>query len=178
MSGSDSDRTAAFVKLLTKHQWAIEGYLMALVSPKADVDDLMQEVGLAIWNKFDQYDSSRKFLPWACGIAYIEVLRLRRKRARDPHWFSETLLETLSSEICERVDLMQQRRDALGVCLQKLPPSDRETVQKRYYEGQSVDQLASESDTPSSTIYKRLTRIRRALHSCITSQIAFSGGPA
>ena len=86
-----------FVQLFAKHQRGIQAYLWTLVLNRADCDDLMQETSVSLWRKWPEFDPERDFFRWACGIAFIEVLRFRRKTASQRLWFSEELIETLVS---------------------------------------------------------------------------------
>ena len=44
-------------------------YIVALVPNQADADDVFQETSLAILQSWQDYDSTRPMVPWACGIA-------------------------------------------------------------------------------------------------------------
>ena len=68
-----------FVQLFSAHQRGVHAYISALVPSATDADDLMQETSLALWEKFDEFDPQRDFHRWACGVAYISVLRHRRR---------------------------------------------------------------------------------------------------
>ena len=42
-------------------------YIVALVPNHADADDVFQETSLAILQSWQDYDSTRPMVPWACG---------------------------------------------------------------------------------------------------------------
>ena len=46
---------------------------LALLPNEQDAQDVFQRTSLVLWQKFDQFDSDRDFLPWACGVAHYEV---------------------------------------------------------------------------------------------------------
>src|SRR5262245_25737660 len=93
-----------FVQLFAKHQRGIQAYIWTLVSHRDDSDDILQETSVSLWRKWAEYDPNRDFFRWACGIAFIEVLRHRRRHASRRLWFSEELLETLAAEFVEQSD--------------------------------------------------------------------------
>ncbi len=72
------------VLLLTQHQDALFRYIYSLVTREADARDILQETSVALFRKWDQYDTARPFLPWAYRFAYFQVQKLREKSARSP----------------------------------------------------------------------------------------------
>lgn len=162
----------AFVALLTSNQTRLRAYLTAMVRQETEAEDLLQETNLALWKKRDKYDSSREFFPWACGVAFIEVLRLRRKRATDKLWFDQPLLETLTSEFIGQVQEHDGRRDALPGCLSKLKNEDKWLIENRFRADKSVAKLAEETGKTTASLYDSLARIRAVLYKCIQKNVA------
>ena len=75
-----------FMSFFVGGERAIRAYVRSLLPANQDVDDLMQNVGLACWHKFDSFDpdgTDQDFIRWCCVISRFEVLRFRRSRARD-----------------------------------------------------------------------------------------------
>jgi RNA polymerase sigma-70 factor (ECF subfamily) len=166
-----------FVQLFAKHQRGIQAYLWTLVLNRTDCDDLMQETSVALWRKWPEFDLQRDFFRWACGIAFIEVLRFRRKSASQRLWFSEELIETLAVEFVDNSELYEMRATALQSCIEKLSERDRRIIEARYRAGATAQQVAAELSQPISTLYKIVARIRDRLHSCIEGTIARQSHP-
>ena len=165
-----------FVQLFAKHQCALNSFVSSLVPTRADAEDVLQETSLALWKKWTDYDVTRDFFRWACGIAHIEVVRHRRKAATDRLWFNEDLIEVLSFEMIENSELLDLRRDALESCIKKLPGTDQSVLELRYRSGMSVETVADSLDRTTRTIHRTLARIRRLLHQCITASIRKTQG--
>ena len=125
----ESANVEQFVQLFAKHQRGVQAYLWTLVLNRADCDDLMQETSVSLWRKWPEFDPHRDFFRWACGIAFIEVLRFRRKTASQRLWFSEELMETLAVEFVDDAERGDMRAAALQACLEKL--GERETENYR-----------------------------------------------
>ena len=81
MSTRPGDRKAEFAAQLGRHQGQLFGYIHSLVRDLDDADDLFQQTSLVLWDKFDQFDASRSFVCWACGVARYEVLNFLRREA-------------------------------------------------------------------------------------------------
>src|SRR5262245_33784572 len=108
----------SFVRLLLQHQDALLRYILPLVGCLDDAQDVLQDTATALWQKYEQYDPSQPFLPWAKRFARNEVLMHHRKRRRYV-FLSEELIETLLQQSQDRESLAQRRRAALWGCLEK-----------------------------------------------------------
>lgn len=166
------DKSSQFISCFARNQHAVHAYVRALVPNRTDADDIMQEVSLALWNKWHTFDPETNFVRWACAVAFIEILRYRRKMAKDRMWLNESLLEILTTDFCKNAERYTARLDALTSCLEKLHFEDRRLIDIRYREGGSVESLANESGRPQSTVYKMLLRIRESLRRCIDRTMA------
>lgn len=177
--GTDNrdDKSFRFISLFAKNQYAVHGYIRALVPNRADAEDIMQEVSYTLWNKWHTFDPETDFIRWACAVAFIEILRYRRKSAKDRLWFNEPLMELLAADFRRNADMHSARLDALVTCLEKLNPQDRRLVEVRYRQGGSVQRMADELGKPLSTIYKMLNRIRTSLRRCIDHSLATQSHP-
>lgn len=166
-----------FVRLFAKWQSGIQAYIWTLVPNRTDADDLMQDAVVALWQKWPEFDQDRDFFRWACGIAFVEVLRYRRKTASQRLWFNEDLMERLAVEFVDQSELNELRTAALQSCLDKLDERDRKIIEARYHNGSTVQALAEELRRPVSTMYKMIARIRDRLHMCIEITIARQSHP-
>ncbi|TWT33917.1 RNA polymerase sigma factor [Posidoniimonas corsicana] len=162
---------ALFVQLLSKHQRKIYAFIRSLTPTTGDADDIMQDTSLVLWEKWEQFDQSRDFFKWACGFANIQVLRHRRKSATDRLWFDDELLQLLASQMLDRVDLFDLRREALDKCIQKLAADERTVVEHYYREGMSISNVAEKAGTSMRSIHRKLARARRALQRCISAAV-------
>lgn len=161
-----------FVRLISLHQRRVHAYIAALLPVRSDADDVMQETSLALWRKWKEFDPSREFFRWACGVAHIEVLRHRRNHMNKRLFFNEELMAEIAEEVLRQPELIEMRGEALATCLQKLGRSDRRLIDHRYGQGVTAIQTATDLGRPTSTVYKALARIRRALRACITRRLA------
>src|SRR5262249_26097091 len=144
----------------------------ALVPNRSDVDDIMQDVSLTLWNKWHSFQLGTDFLRWACAVAFIEILRYRRKSAKSQIWFSEPLMELIAADFREHADVQVLRLAALSTCVETLSHDDRWYIERRYRHEGSVQTLADECGKPISTVYKVLLRIRESLRRCVDRTIA------
>lgn len=172
---SDTDR---FIAQFAENQHAIYAYTRTLVQNRSDAEDIMQNVSIALWKKWHTFDPATSFLRWAFAVAFIEILRYRRKSAKDRLWFSESLMELLSADVQQNAEVHSSRLDALSNCLEKLDLDDRRLIEIRYRQGASAQSVADEFNKPLSTIYKMLLRVRQSLRNCINRSVAAQSHPS
>ncbi len=168
----DSRQTAEFVKLLTGYQRHLYLYIVTLLPNTTDAEEVLQETNTTIWSKADEFVLGTNFAAWAKKIAYYEVLAFRKHAARDRLRFSNELIDTMAAEQHVDEEWLTQRRLALGVCMKKLNPDDRELITQRYVANITVRELAEQLGRPLKSIYRSLERIRMALLKCINRVIA------
>jgi RNA polymerase sigma-70 factor (ECF subfamily) len=167
-------RLQQFLRFFAENQAAVHGFVRALVPRREDAAEVMQEVAVVLWEKFDEFDSSRDFRKWACGVARFEVLAFLRDRARDRHVFDESLLVTLAEESVAD-EAGEARRAAMELCLAKLQPRQREVALAAYEPGVRIDALAEQRGQTAMSLYKVLHRIRITLMECIERTLGAEG---
>lgn len=164
------DQSAAqqrFLSLFLRSEREIFRYVATLVPSMADAEDIVQQTALALWEKFDAYDSSQPFTPWACRFALNKTKQWIERHQR---W--QALLESgLAEELAQRrEDLrpeMELRLRHLESCLGKLPDEQRSIVEGYYYHREGIEKVAENSRRTVAGTYKTLQRIRAALQTCI-----------
>src|SRR4026209_69721 len=87
-----------FLSLFLRSEREVFRYVAALVPNVADAEDIVQQTALALWEKFDAYDRSQPFTPWACRFALNKAKQWIERRQR---WLA--LLEGgLAEELAQR----------------------------------------------------------------------------
>jgi RNA polymerase sigma-70 factor, ECF subfamily len=159
-----------FVQLLSRHSQRIYEFILTLVTRQSDAEEIFQNTSLVLWKKFDSYDQNGNFRGWACRIAYLEVLALRRT-SRRLQTFSEEALELLANNALAHSDDLGRRRAALEDCLEKLMPHDREMVEQRYYQRRAPKEIAVIKSCSVYSVYRALARVHTALLNCVRSRL-------
>jgi RNA polymerase sigma-70 factor (ECF subfamily) len=124
----------------------------------------MQNLAVVLWEKFE---TAQDFRAWAFGVARNLALRHLRSLARDRHIFDDDLVNRLADDAVAMNDRHLSQRDALEMCLQKLPSGQREIVLSAYTKGTRIDDLATQRGQTPMALYKLLHRIRQALLECV-----------
>ncbi len=164
-----------FVSLFARQERAVRGFVRSLLPSWQDVDDVMQEVGLACWRKFDAFesaDSPDAFLRWACVIAQFEVLRYRRNCARDRLVFSEDVIEILAADAQVRLEKAEAERKAVEHCLAKLQEPERRLLLSVHTPGDSVARIAADTGQKARRLYGKVNALRDLIGECVRGQMA------
>jgi RNA polymerase sigma-70 factor (ECF subfamily) len=172
------DRRTEFAELLRRDQSRLFGYIHSLVRDLDDADDLFQQTTLILWTKFGAFDRRRNFFSWACGVARLEIANFLRRRSRQRRYFSDDLSLLLAEAQAEMSDAeLEDRREALARCVEKLRLTDRDLLTECYGNLGGVHGAAGRRSRAPQSVYNSLRRIRRALFECITRALAQESRP-
>jgi RNA polymerase sigma-70 factor (ECF subfamily) len=174
---NETERRKLLMALMTRHQRQIFSYIYALVPDRYDAEDLLQETSLVICEKFDDFEEGTDFVAWACQIAYWRIRYSRQKYARSKVVFDQDVVDAVAQTASTMVEEMDERHVALGDCLQKLHPRDRDLLLTRYEPGCGVEEAAKRSGRTLTTAYKALMRLRKLLRDCVSTKLASRGAP-
>ena len=171
--GSDSDEE--FIRHFTLVQSDLRTFIVGMTPSRADADDVLQEVNLALWRKRRSYDRSRDFRRWAFAFAMTAVRSFRRDSARSRMCFNDEALQSLADSWFKEPPESEERRAALLSCLEKLDAAERQYVTQYYGKQFSMQDLAAAHGRPLSTVYKVLARARKQLRGCVERSLAQEG---
>ena len=161
------DPAAEFVRHWTRHQSEVERYVFMMVPRSADAAEVVQEVSVKLWEKWEQYDQSLPFAPWAIRFAYFEILQWRQRQAREKLIFSDSLLEQINSRHDDEASMMEVRHKALQTCLDKLTDQQRKWIDLRYGRHGGVKEEADRTGVSLHKLYYALEKIRTQLLDCV-----------
>ncbi|MGZ8920251.1 MAG: sigma-70 family RNA polymerase sigma factor [Limisphaerales bacterium] len=164
------DQNAAqqrFLSLFLRSEREVFRYVAALVPNVADAEDIVQQTALALWEKFDAYDPSQPFTPWACRFALNKARQWIERRQRWQALLESGLAEELAQRREELRPELEVRLRHLEGCIGKLPEDQRSIVEGYYYDRTGIEKLAERSGRTVEATYKALQRIRAALQICV-----------
>ena len=164
---AEADAREEFVRLLAAHTSQLLAFIRVMVFGDGDeADEVYQRTCLVLWRKFEQYDPDGNFAAWATRIAHYEVLKSRASKKKVV-LLSEVGLESLAEAALPLAQQVNDRRAALTGCMKKLSCDDLAIVKRRYFDCQSVKEIAQEMDRSRHSIYRTLARVHSMLSRCI-----------
>jgi RNA polymerase sigma-70 factor, ECF subfamily len=177
MSPSETELHRSFLRRFTAHEPALRAYIRRQVPARADADDIMQEVAIALWEKFSSFREDGSFKAWAFGVARYEILAWLRDRGRDRLVLDEEVVARLADEALDDEPRLARQRAALEFCIEKVAPDQRQLLMLAYSEDQRIQDVAAASGRSIGAFYQWLHRIRRALLDCIHRTLAKETAP-
>ena len=160
---------AAFGHFFT-HRAMLRAYLRAFIREADLVDDVLSDVAVEVARSWDNYDRSLPFGPWVRGVARRVALRRLHQRQRAEVMLPDDVLESLGlvmDEMPEPTGHMDEQRERLRRCLERLTPRNRELVQLRYFGELNVDTIAQRVRRSAGALYTAFSRIHAALLRCM-----------
>ena len=172
------DRYEQFVALFTRCERAVRGVVRSMLPSPQDADEVMQNVGLTCWHKFADFrdESHDAFFRWACVVARYEVLKYRRKFARDRFVLSEETIQLLFTEAEGRADSAACERRALEECLDRLESADQRLLLSVHTPGDSVAGIARQLGQQPRRLYSRVAMLRDLVGDCVRRKLAEEAG--
>jgi RNA polymerase sigma-70 factor (ECF subfamily) len=155
----------------TLAQPAVSAFVHALVADRAERDDVLQEVAMAVLESYGTYDRSRPFVPWAMGIARHVAADAVRRRRRMPALLGDAALDALAGAVAEVAETERARLAHLADCIQGLDGRAREICDLRYRQDLSPSAIASMLGIQPNTAAKALQRVREKLRECIERRV-------
>ena len=163
-------------QLIDTYQHRLMRYLMFLTGKREVAEDLFQEVWIRVLRRGAQYNGKARFDTWIFTIARNLVIDLSRKRTMASlDEMRDTGEDERPFEIAEDspspLEQYEFKENAaeLHIVLQTLEPSYREVLTLRFHEEMSLDQIATLTRAPLSTVKSRLYRGLAALKPALVS---------
>ena len=157
-------------QLIEQYQHRLMRYLMFLTGKREVSEDLFQEVWIRVLRRGSQYNGKARFDTWIFTIARNLVIDLSRKRTmasldemrevgedERPFEIAEDGPSPLENFVC------RENASEIAQVMMTLEPSYREVLSLRFHEELSLEEIATLTHAPLSTVKSRLYRGLAAL---------------
>ena len=139
--------------------------LRRLGVPPSEVEDLTQEVFLALRGSWPEYDPERPLRPYLFGIAFRIASANQRKRSREVA-FGVVEVGDAGPGPDDALQAKQARALVLAA-LERIPLPRRAVLVMHDIDDVPVSQVAAVLGIPLFTVYSRLRKARRELESAV-----------
>ncbi|HEY3898716.1 MAG TPA: sigma-70 family RNA polymerase sigma factor [Chthoniobacter sp.] len=167
---------AALGSMYHRHTPILRTVISRVVHNESDVDDLLQEVFLEMWNRAQSYDETKgKVLGWLVTLARRRAIDRVRRRQAYARAEERLRLETEHEPHAARYHGVEDdvnaadRSEVFRRLLAALPPAQREALHLAYYRGLSQREIAAKTGIPLGTIKTRLELAVRKIRTAILS---------
>jgi RNA polymerase sigma-70 factor, ECF subfamily len=162
--------TAAFQRLVERHQALVIGTVSRMLGNNSDVEDVAQQVFIRVWKSAPRYRPEAKFTTWLLTITRNLVFNEARRRKRHPgdlldvHEGEEAV--ALADSIGRKPDeqlLEDELQLAVEAAIRALPEKQRMAVILRRYEEKSYEEIGQILDLSLAAVKSLLFRARTEL---------------
>ena len=167
-----AEKKQNFTKLWNESYRLVAAYTSSLVTDHHQAEEVMSRIAVTVVKKFQQYDPTRSFEAWAMGIARFEILKFRRERARDRHFFAQDMLETIGDRyaaIFNEQTAQQRELDELLLkeCLKQVQGRAARAIRMCYSENLSAEEMGQRLNMAAGAVRTMLHRVRSSVRRCI-----------
>lgn len=153
----------AFNDLVNRHKEKVRNLIYLNLGSTSSIDDISQEVFLAVYRKLKQFRFQSQFTTWLYTIT-INKIRDHIRKQKIMSVFSafssddtENVVEPGSFK--ENFDVNEMVRDAVA----KLPRKLKEPLILRDFEGMSYQEISDATGIETGTVKSRIFRARESL---------------
>ncbi len=145
MARSQQGDKQAYTQLLTSLQSILQEYLYKRIFDPSSVDDVLQNILIAVDKAKATYTPSKPFYPWLYAIAQYKVIDYIRQQERKIA--KETEFEPISETFCapETNKETEEAFELIHLALEKLPEKKRNIVTLLKIEGYSIEEVAEKT---------------------------------
>ena len=161
---------AAMQMLVARDERWVRGLIGAMVGEADAVDEISQQVWLAVWQRIKGLRDPDRWRAWLCRVARSVALDAGRQNGRRREVVGglerADHVPAAADEPGRRVEELELHRRVLGA-VRGLPAIYREPFVLRHLEGWSYRQIGQALDLPAETVETRLVRARRLLREAL-----------
>jgi RNA polymerase sigma-70 factor (ECF subfamily) len=152
-------------RLIVQYQHRLLRYLLFLTGDREMADDLFQETWMRVLTRGGQYNGAARFDTWLFTVARNMLIDLRRKRTMmsledlcggDGEEYTFEVPSTEPNPFDNYRS--QETARKVAAALMKLEPLHREVLVLRFHEELSLEEIATVTRSPLSTVKSRLYR--------------------
>jgi RNA polymerase sigma-70 factor (ECF subfamily) len=169
----DGDKEA-FGEIVKRYQQFVFNAIYHYLGPKAEIEDIAQEVFIKLFRALDRYDTSRPLQAWIYRITanqcFDEGRKLRHRRVRyfaDLGEDEEERIRRYFDEAGQGASLTEEQANEslrlLQTLMNGLPEKDRMAFVLREIEGLSYAEVSQAMNTSVTAARIRISRVKKRL---------------
>lgn len=158
-----SGEEPAFDEIVRRHQGRVSQLVHRLLNCPADVEDVVQDVFVAVLSKLHQYRGDSRFSTWLTRIAVNQCRSHHRRRSIRRRGFVRLFEKFRTADVVENQRWSSDSHDTVREAVGNLPAKYREPIVLRYFEQMALPEIADVLNLTRGAVEVRLTRGRQRL---------------
>jgi len=165
--------TNDFIRLLTEHQIPLKGLILSMSPGCQDVNDILQDINVVLWEKKNSYTAGTDFKAWVYAIGRIKVMQYwDQQRKLGKMVLSNEFLESVAeARATDSSGYLEDKLETLSRCLASLKPNEQQLVHARYSETTTLESYASQIGSTAGSLKVTIYRIKKKLKSCVEKNL-------
>ncbi|MEI2315990.1 sigma-70 family RNA polymerase sigma factor [Bacillus paramobilis] len=152
-----SGNKEAYGKLYDKTIQEVYKTAHFLIGDKTDVDDVVQEIYIQLYESLRKYDNEKPFRPWLIGLAIKQIHSYRRKRWMRLRIVKKAEEQRKPVQIDFSNDVVSKiSNQKLIELIHKLPYKLKQVIILRYLHDYSQEEVAQILHIPIGTVKSRI----------------------
>ena len=180
---------AAFATLYERTSSHLLAVVLRINRDRAQAEDIVQEVYVNVWRAASSFDAAQSQpLTWLTSIARNRAIDSLRRLQTQPRMRAapasegrdsedDDVYDTVADESPGPLDLLSRAAEArsLAACMDKLSPSQRQSVALAFFQGLSHAEVATQMRQPLGTVKSWVRRSLATLKSCLDAALHGDG---
>lgn len=164
--------TSLFSEIIEEYNSTVRIFFASRVFDRQTIDDLAQEVFIAVYENLSKFDPDRNLKAWIMGIAFNR-LKLHYRKNKNRQTAYEKLLEKINKKEFQPdiTEVSNDKTDQLKDCMKKLPEKAMTILKARFYEKMKVKDLALSNDMTIDALSAFIYRSKKKLAECIEGNL-------
>jgi len=151
------------------------GYLLVVTGDEQMAREALQLTLVRVARHAKRFDSQEAFWSWLTRLARSSVVDESRHSNRYASALDRFVLQSSIEREGQANESYSRLKELLELNLAALPLEDRLLLEQKYFEGESVRQIAQASRVSEKAVESRLVRIRQKLRDMVLSQLKHEG---
>jgi RNA polymerase sigma-70 factor (ECF subfamily) len=168
----------ALAELHRRHAPVMRGVIGRIINNDGDIDDIIQDVLLDIWNHAESYSEEKgSALGWMITIARRRAIDKMRSKQSYFRMHERVRMEPVGEayqHICEEVN-SGEVRGIFKKLMSQLPSAQREALYLSYFSSLSQREIAAQTGMPLGTIKTRIELALRKVRAGLQAFNDFKG---
>ena len=166
--------TEKFGLLMERYQDKLFRYGRKFLSSEDNIEDVVQEVFIKVYQNIRSFDSSQRFSPWIYRIAHNTYINAIKKSASGPLYlfdFDTLISHTVVDDPIVREREQKEMKEVVDNGLAEIEPKYREILILFYLEDLSYKEIGEILQIPIGTVGVRIMRAREILKQRLEEKI-------
>lgn len=153
----------AFERLVALYERRVARLAHRLLGWIGDVEDVVQDVFLAVYEQGHKFRGDSELWPWLTAITVNKCRSRMRRHFLKLRWLRNRAPEALGNESSDQDSLRDETSTKVRTAVRALPPKDREVIVLYYLEDRPVVEISRLLGSSENAIDVRLHRARKRL---------------